>query len=103
MNKLLSINTFKAFRSRNYRLYFSGQSFSLMGTWMQRTAVYWVIYIQTHSALILGLSVFAIQFPTFLFSLLGGTVADRYSRYKVLLITQVASMIQAILLTIIIV
>lgn len=84
-------------------MFFSGQSFSLMGTWMQRTAVYWVIYIQTHSAFILGLSVFAIQFPTFLFSLLGGTVADRYSRYKVLLITQIASMIQAILLTIIIV
>jgi len=74
-----------------------------MGTWMQRTAVYWVIYVQTHSAFILGLSVFAIQFPTFLFSLLGGTVADRYSRYKVLLITQIASMIQAILLTVIIV
>lgn len=84
-------------------MFFSGQSFSLMGTWMQRTAVYWVIYIQTHSAFILGLSVFAIQFPTFIFSLLGGTIADRYSRYKVLLVTQVASMIQAILLTLIIV
>ena len=66
---------------------------------MQRTAVYWVIYVQTHSAFILGLSVFASQFPSFLFSLLGGTIADRYNRYKVLLLTQIASMIQAVVMT----
>ena len=95
----MSINTFNAFRSRNYRLYFSGQSVSLMGTWMQRTAVYWIIYIQTHSAFMLGAAVFAIQFPSFLFSLLGGTVADRYNKYRVLLLTQIASMVQAVILT----
>jgi MFS family permease len=99
----MNITTFKAFRSRNYRLYFSGQSISLMGTWMQRTAVYWLIYTQTHSAFMLGLAVFATQFPSFLFSPLGGVVSDRYNRYRVLLFTQCASLVQAILLTILIV
>ncbi|QIR77063.1 MFS transporter [Sulfurospirillum diekertiae] len=99
----MNINTFRAFQSRNYRLFFSGQSISLMGTWMQRTAVYWVIYMQTNSAFILGLSVFASQFPSFLFSLLGGTIADRYDRFKVLLLTQIASMVQAIAMTLVVV
>ena len=66
---------------------------------MQRTAVYWIIYVQTHSAFMLGAAVFAIQFPSFLFSLLGGTVADRYNKYRVLLLTQIASMVQAVILT----
>lgn len=99
----MNISTFKAFRSRNYRLYFSGQSISLMGTWMQRTAVYWLIYTQTHSAFMLGLAMFATQFPSFLFSPLGGVVSDRYNRYRVLLLTQCASLVQAVLLTVLIV
>ncbi len=99
----MDINTFRAFRSRNYRLYFSGQSISLIGTWMQRTAVYWLIYTQTQSTFMLGLAVFATQFPSFLFSPLGGIVSDRYNRYRVLLATQVASLIQATLLVILIV
>lgn len=98
----MNINTFRAFQSRNYRLFFAGQSISLMGTWMQRTAVYWVVYMQTHSAFMLGLSVFATQFPSFVFSLVGGIVADRYDRYKVLLLTQILSMMQAIILTLVV-
>src|ERR1035437_9088152 len=94
----MNISTFKAFRSRNYRLYFSGQSVSLIGTWMQRTAVYWLIYLQTHSTFMLGLAVFAAQFPSFLFSPLGGVVSDRYNRYRVLIATQIASLVQATLL-----
>lgn len=93
-----NIETFRAFRSRNYKLYFAGQSLSLIGTWMQRPAVYWLIYLKTHSSFMLGLAVFAAQFPSFLFSPLGGVVSDRYNRYRVLLITQVASMVQATLL-----
>jgi MFS family permease len=93
-------NTFRAFRNRNYTLYFSGQGVSLIGTWMQRTGVSWVVYTLTHSSLMLGVTVFASQFPSFLFSLLGGIVSDRYNRYKVLLITQAASMVQAILLAV---
>jgi MFS family permease len=95
-------HTFRAFRNRNYALFFCGQSVSQIGTWMQRTAVSWVIYSMTHSALMLGLAVFAQQFPSFLLSLFGGIVSDRYSRYKILLVTQTASMIQAILLAILI-
>jgi MFS family permease len=98
----MNITTFKAFRSRNYRLYFSGQSISLIGTWMQRTAVYWLIYAQTHSAFMLGVAVFAAQFPSFLFSPLGGVVSDRYNRYRVLFLTQALSLMQATLLTVLV-
>ncbi|EHQ27295.1 MFS transporter [Mucilaginibacter paludis] len=95
----MNISTFNAFKSRNYRLYFAGQSVSLIGTWMQKTAVSWVIYSLTHSKFMLGLTLFASMFPSFLFSFIGGVAADRYNRYKLLLLTQVASMIQAVLLT----
>lgn len=98
----MKVSTFRAFRSRNYRLYFFGQSLSLIGTWMQRTAAYWVIYMKTRSALMLGVAVFATQFPSFLFSLHGGAAADRFDKYKVMLYSQIASMLQAIALTVIV-
>ncbi len=97
-----NFRTFRAFKSRNYRLYFTGQSVSLIGTWMQKTAVSWVIYTLTHSTFMLGLTLFASLFPSFLFSLIGGIVSDRYNRYRVLLTTQVASLIQALLLAVLI-
>ncbi len=96
----MTITTFSSFRSRNYRLFFTGQSISLIGTWMQKTAVSWVIYSLTHSKFMLGVSVFATLFPSFTFSFIGGVVADRYDRYRLLLVTQLASMVQAVLLTI---
>ncbi|HWD90315.1 MAG TPA: MFS transporter [Mucilaginibacter sp.] len=98
----MKLNTFEPFKSRNYRLFFAGQSISLIGTWMQKTAVSWVIYSLTHSTVYLGLSLFASQFPAFLFSLLGGVVSDRYNRFRVLLATQAASMVQATILAILI-
>jgi MFS family permease len=98
----MNISTFNAFKSRNYRLYFSGQSVSLIGTWMQKTAVSWVIYSETHSKFMLGLTLFASMFPSFVFSFLGGIASDRYDRFKLLLITQFASMAQAVLLTVLI-
>lgn len=91
--------TFDSFRNRNFSLYFMGQSISLLGTWMQKTAVSWVIYSITQSKLMLGVSVFATLFPTALISLYGGIIADRYDRYKILLTTQVLSLIQAVMLT----
>ena len=94
----MAISTFRAFSSRNYRLFFSGQSVSLIGTWMQRTAVTWVVYTMTHSTLWLGITVFATQFPSFLFSVFGGVISDRYDKYKVLLFTQCASLVQAVIL-----
>ncbi|RKR82024.1 putative MFS family arabinose efflux permease [Mucilaginibacter gracilis] len=95
-------NVFRAFRNRNYSLFFSGQSVSQIGSWMQRTGVSWVVYTMTHSAFMLGLTIFVSQFPSFIFSLLGGIVADRYSRFRVLMATQIASMIQAALLALLV-
>jgi MFS family permease len=91
----MAIQAFRALQSRNFRLYFFGQSVSLIGTWMQRTAVYWVVYERTQSAFMLGVTVFSAQFPAFLLSMAGGVVADRYNRYRVLLATQCASLVQA--------
>jgi MFS family permease len=98
----MKINTFNAFKSRNYRLYFIGQSVSLIGTWMQKTAVSWVIYTLTHSKFMLGVTLFATMFPSFVLSFIGGVAADRYNRFKLLLLTQAVSMVQAVLLTVLI-
>ena len=100
--KTVKITTFDAFKSRNYRLYFAGQSVSLIGTWMQKTAVSWVVYSLTQSKFMLGLSLFASMFPSFVFSFIGGVVSDRYNRYRVLLATQIGSMLQAGLLTLLV-
>ena len=96
------VSTFKAFRSTNYTLYFIGRSVSQFGTWMQRTAVVWVVYTLTHSAFMLGLTIFAEQFPSFLLSAFGGVAADRYNRFKIINITQITSMIQAVLLAVLV-
>lgn len=95
----MNIRTFNSFKNQNFRLFFVGQSLSLIGTWMQKTAVSWVIYSLTQSKFMLGLSVFATLFPTALFSIFGGITADRHNRFKILLMTQVLSLFQAILLT----
>jgi len=98
----MKLSTFDALHSRNYRLYFYGQFVSLIGTWMQRTAVSWIVFTLTHSSFMLGLTFFAGQFPSFVLGLFGGVVSDRYDRFRVLLITQVASLIQASILAILI-
>ena len=98
----MKITAFRALESRNYRLYFTGQSISLIGTWMQQTAASWLIYSMTHSTFMLGLGIFAARFPSFLLSLFGGVVSDRYDRYRVLLTTQIASAVQAIILTLLV-
>jgi MFS family permease len=102
MKKVGELNLFRAFRSLNYTLYFIGRSVSQFGTWMQRTAVVWVVYSITHSAFLLGVTIFAEQFPSFIFSIFGGVAADRYDRYKIIKITQITSMIQAVLLAVLI-
>ncbi len=99
----MEITLFRAFVSRNYRLFVAGQSVSLIGTWMQRTAVYWVVYIETKSSFMLGVTMFCTQFPSFMFSLFGGVVSDRYNRYRVLITTQIASLIQALLLALVVI
>lgn len=96
------IQLFRALRSRNYALYFVGRSVSQFGTWMQRIAVMWLVYSITHSGFWLGVTVFAEQFPSFLISIPGGVIADRFDKYTVIKITQVASMVQSILLALLV-
>ena len=69
--------SFPAFRSRNYRLYFWGQSVSLIGTWMTRLATSWLVYRLTDSAFLLGLSAFLGQIPALFLSPLAGVWVDR--------------------------
>ncbi|GFK93616.1 Enterobactin exporter EntS [Fundidesulfovibrio magnetotacticus] len=85
----------RSLRHRDYRLFFTGQLISLVGTWMQQVAQGWLVYRLTGSSLSLGLVGFAGQFPVFLFSLLGGVAADRFDRRALLVWTQAASMVQA--------
>src|SRR4051812_7365963 len=89
----------RTLRYRNFRLYFFGQAISLIGTWMQRIAVSWFVYSITHSALMLGIVGFASQIPVMLLSPYAGAFTDRHSRYRILLRTQIAAMVQAGLLT----
>jgi len=89
---------FRSLHYRNYRLFFSGQSISLIGTWMQRIALPWLVYQLTGSVFLLGVVSFAGQIPTFFLTPLTGVLTDRWSRYRVLVTTQVASMVLAGLL-----
>jgi len=102
MKKVNEINLFRAFRSRNFIYYFIGRAVSQFGTWMQRTAVIWVVYTITHSPFWIGVTIFAEQFPSFLFSFWGGVAADRYDRFKVIQITQATSIAQAVLLAVLV-
>ena len=88
----------RAFRHRNFRLYFGGQCISLVGTWIQSVALGWTVYQMTHSALLLGLVGFAGQLPLFLLTSPAGVFVDRYSRHRTLVVTQTLAMIQALLL-----
>jgi MFS family permease len=90
--------TLRALKHRNFQLFFSGQLISLIGTWMQNVAQSWLVYKLTGSSLLLGSVGFANQFPVFLASPLGGIVADRYHRQKVVIGTQTASMVLAFIL-----
>jgi MFS family permease len=90
----------RALRHRNYRLFFAGQLISLIGTWMQMTAQPWLVYRLTGSSLLLGTVGFASQIPVFLLATLGGNLADRYNRRRVVIATQTASMILAFILSI---
>jgi len=90
--------TLRALRHRNFQLFFSGQLISLIGTWMQSLAQAWLVYRLTGSSLLLGSVGFASQFPVFLVAPLGGIVADRYNRQRVVIATQTASMTLAFVL-----
>lgn len=78
-------NLFRALRNKNYRLFFYGQSLSLLGTWIQQVALSWLIYSVTNSAFLLGFVMFAGQLPTFLIAPFAGVFADRYDKHKIIL------------------
>ena len=82
---------------RNFQLFFSGQLVSLIGTWMQNIAESWLVYRKTGSALKLGAVGFASQIPVFLVAPLGGIVADRFNRRRIVICTQISSMILALI------
>jgi MFS family permease len=85
----------RALAHRNYRLFFAGQGTSLVGTWITRVATSWLVYRLTGSAAILGIVGFAGQIPTFVLAPVAGVWVDRTSRYRVLVATQVLSMLQS--------
>jgi MFS family permease len=88
----------RALRHRNYRLFFSGQSLSLVGTWMNRLATSWLVWRLTHSVEMLGLLGFAGQIPTFLFAPVAGVWVDRLNRHRLLVATQALSMLLSFVL-----
>jgi MFS family permease len=88
-------HAWRALTHRNFRLFFGGQSVSLVGTWMTRIATSWLVYRLTGSALLLGLVGFAGQIPTFLLAPFAGVWVDRLNRQRVLVVTQVLAMLQS--------
>ncbi|HEV2731254.1 MAG TPA: MFS transporter, partial [Terriglobales bacterium] len=92
--------TLRALKHRNFQLFFSGQLISLTGTWMQSIAQSWLVYRLTGSSLLLGSVGFAGQLPVFLIAPLGGIIADRHNRHRVVVATQVASMVLAAILAV---
>jgi len=85
----------RALRHRNYRLFFGGQSLSLVGTWITRVAVSWLTWRLTHSTVMLGLVGFVEQIPTFLLGAFAGVWVDRLDRYRVLIATQALALVQS--------
>jgi MFS family permease len=91
-------HAWRALRHRNFRLFFGGQTISLIGTWMTRIATSWLVYRLTHSALLLGTVSFAGQIPTFILAPFAGVWIDRLERRKVLVWTQTLAMVQSLAL-----
>ena len=91
-------NMFRALRYRNFRLFFAGQTVSLVGTWMQQIAMSWLVYRITGSAFLLGVVAFSAQIPNFVMSPVAGVFADRWNKHRILLVTQALAMLQALVL-----
>jgi MFS family permease len=90
----------KVFQHRNYRLFFTGQLVSLMGTWITNVTQGWLVYSLSHSPLLLGVTSFASAVPVFFFSAFGGAISDRFDRRRTLLITQSAACVESAALAI---
>lgn len=92
--------TFRALKYRNFRLFFAGQSISLVGTWMQQIAMSWLVYRVSGSVFMLGFVGFLSQIPSFILSPFAGVYIDRLDRRRILIIAQILFMIQAFILAI---
>ena len=99
LERIFSVSTFRSLHQSNYRLFFTGQIFSLVGTWMQTMAQAWLVYQLTYSSVWLGAIGFLNTIPMLLFAMYGGSVADRFSKHKIVLITQSLSLLQAVILS----
>src|ERR1700757_828044 len=91
-------HAWRALRHRNFRLFFGGQTISLIGTWMTRIATSWLVYRLTKSSLLLGTVSFVGQIPTFLLAPFAGVWVDRLNRRQVLIWTQTLAMVQSLVL-----
>lgn len=96
----LFAGTFRSLRHRNYRLFFIGQLISLIGTWLQNTALSWLVYSITKDPMMLGIMSFLGSIPILFLSLIAGTVADEHPKRRILVITQASAAVQAILLAV---
>lgn len=90
----------RALRHRNYRLFFFGQGVSLIGTWLTRFATVWLVYDLTRSGALLGIVAFCGQAPSSVIAPLAGALVDRWDRHRVIVITQVAAMLQSLALAV---
>ncbi|MFL6229144.1 MAG: MFS transporter [Pyrinomonadaceae bacterium] len=90
----------RALGHRNYKLFFSGQSVSLIGTWMTRIATSWLVYRLSGSALLLGVVGFAGQIPSFVLAPFAGVLVDRWNRHRLLVVTQVLALLQSLALAV---
>jgi MFS family permease len=92
----------RAFKYRNYRLFFTGQGISLIGSWMQRIAMSWLVYRLTNSPFLLGLVGFTGQIPTLFLAPYAGVLSDRLNRIRIITLTQFLALIQALILSILV-
>lgn len=86
---------FKALQSRNFKLFFYGQSISVIGTWLQKTAVSWMVYSVTGSVFLLGLATFLSMIPSLFLAPLAGSIIGRYNRHRSMIVLQSLAMLQA--------
>ena len=96
----MRFGVFRALKHRNYRLFFAGQTVSLIGTWITRVATSWLVYRLTGSVLLLGVVGFCSQIPTLILTPFSGVLVDRWNRHRILVVTQVLSMVQSFALAI---
>ena len=92
------MHALRAFRHRNFRLFYAGQAISLIGTWIQQIALSWLVYRTTGSGFLLGLVTFCSQIPMLLFLPLAGLFSDRYDRRKLMIVAYLLAMVQAVIL-----